>query len=233
MARELSYSDQTAIFDPESFNWTAHVVGAGSIGSMVLFILAAMGVGVKQEIHLWDRDILESRNTPTQPIYRVESDRGRPKIEAARDFLLRQELDTNLTLHNEFVTAESKLEGIVISGVDSMKSRHDIFEAVKKNAARIPLYMDGRIGGEVLTLFTFSPTESKSRKYYVENWMFGDDKATSAPCGGRNIIGPPTVLAGMIAHQLTLWHRGMSFERHIQFHLKDRIFTAFHIEGGF
>lgn len=221
-----SYANQVAIFDPESFKWPVHIVGAGSIGSMALFALSALGI---HSIHLWDADVLERHNTPTQPIYRTTSDWGIPKVEAAADFVKRQELGVELTLHPEFVDDKTPLSGIVISGVDTMKARKEIYAAVKANLVNIPLYFDGRIGGETMSLFTFLPTDRAFRKYYEMHWLFDDDAAAELPCGGRNIIGPPLALAALIAENLTLYHRSLPFERHVNFSMKSTRFDIFQI----
>ena len=217
------YANQAILFDPKSFTFPVHIVGAGSIGSTVLFALSAIGVS---EIHLWDADVLERHNTPTQPIYRAMSDNGTPKVSAAADFIKRQELSTKLVLHQEFVDGETPLDGVVISGVDSMDSRQKIWRAVKANLANVPLYVDGRLGGERLTLYTFLPTDWEFRKYYESRCLFDYSAGDQLPCGGRNIIGPPLAMAAIIAENLTLWHRQEEFERHINFKMRLMEFVA-------
>jgi len=222
-----NYQNQTAIFDPKSFAWPVHIVGAGSIGSSVLFSLTAMGVS---DIHIWDADKLEIHNTPAQPIYRVSSDLGAPKVAAASDFVARQELNAKITTHQEFVGENTALSGVVISGVDSMRARKDIFAAVMAHSAEIPLYMDGRIGGEILHLLTFMPLADREfRKYYESEELYPDENAKELPCGGRNIIGPPMVLGGICAHNLTLWHRNLPFPRNVYINLRTAQFDIFQI----
>ncbi len=60
-----------------------HIVlfGLGSIGSIVLYQLAALGI---QKITAVDFDVVEEKNLTNQCLY-FESDIGRPKIEAAKE----------------------------------------------------------------------------------------------------------------------------------------------------
>ena len=148
------YRDQTAIFDPAKFTWPVHIIGAGGIGSAVIFPLLKLGV---HELHVWDPDVVEAHNLPAQLLYRP-SDIGMSKASAVQAFAERQESDCQVVPHTEFVTADTPFDGIVISGVDSMKSRSHIWDAVKFNPL-VPLYMDGRIGGEQLQLLSLNPSD--------------------------------------------------------------------------
>lgn len=210
----IDYSQQTDLFDPAKFAWPIHLIGMGGIGSAILFPLLKLGV---KEVHLWDRDEVEPHNIPAQLIYRP-SDIGISKVEAACAFAQRQEADCKLVPHEEFVTAESSLEGVVISGVDSMKSRMNIWEAVCWNLD-VPFYMDGRIGGEQLQLLTLHPSDPDEIESY-EQWLFPDDEAAELPCAARTVIHPPTVLAGLIIANLTLMSREEAFRKNITVHLK-------------
>ncbi len=210
------YSDQTAIFDPRKFTWPIHVIGLGGIGSAVLFPLFKLGFA--GQMHLWDNDQVEPHNIPAQLLYRP-SDIGLTKAEAVKAFAERQEAPCEIVVHNEFVVAESPLEGIVISGVDSMKSRKAIWEAVSAVSYLIPLYMDGRIGGENYQLLTLNPSNFDDACSY-EKWLFDDSEGAMLPCGERTTIQTPTVLAGLMVAQLTLFARELEFKANIMGNLK-------------
>lgn len=214
------YKDQRGIFDPDKFMWPVHIIGMGGIGSAVLFPL--MKLGVKQ-LHLWDSDVVEPHNIPAQLLYRP-SDIGLAKVQAAAAFLERQEAVCEVTTHQELVTAETPLEGVVISGVDSMTSRSAIWEAVKFNPL-VPFFMDGRIGGEQLQLLTLAPSNFDEIEGY-ERWLFPDNEAAQLPCAARTVIHPPTVLAGLMIAQLTLFLREESYRTNIMANLKAQQFST-------
>lgn len=217
----IDYSDQTGIFDPAQFTWPVHIIGLGGIGSAVLFPLMKLGVN---HLEIWDDDAVEPHNIPAQLIYRP-SDVGVSKAKAAAAFVERQEAACTVITHEEHVTAETALEGVVISGVDSMASRSAIWDAVKFNPM-VPLYMDGRIGGEQLQLLSLNPSDFDSVESY-EKWLFSDEEGAQLPCAERTVIHPPTVLAGLMVANLTLFIRELQYPANIMANLKDMQFHAF------
>ena len=220
----VSYADQTDIFDPEEFTWPVHVIGLGGIGSAL--VLPLVKLGLRSPIHLWDDDqVIEPHNIPAQLVYRP-ADIGKPKAETITEILTPYADDRcELIPHAEKVSDSTKLEGVVISGVDSMSSREAIWQAVQYNV-EVPLYMDGRIGGEQLQLLTLNPSDFEEVGFY-ENWLFDDDDASPLPCAARTVIGPPVVLAGMIITQLTRFARGLPPMRNAMMHVKQFQLVSF------
>jgi len=215
------YSDQTAIFDPDAFGWPVHIIGLGGIGGALVFPLLKLGI---KELHVWDNDEVEPRNIPAQLVYRL-SDIGTSKADAVCEFAKRQEVECIVTPHNEFVTSETQLEGVVISGVDKMTQRSNIWTAVQSNPAFVPLYLDGRIGGEQFQLLSVRPADFNECEMY-EKWLFPDEEAADLPCAARTVIHPPTVLAGLMVAQLTLFYRKETIKTNICCHLKTMQFQA-------
>lgn len=209
----IDYTRQQGILDPRRFAWPVHLVGLGGIGSAVAPILAKLGVS---EIHLWDDDTLENGNLPSQFLYRLE-DVGKTKVEAAREILSALG-PVAVTAHARRFTTEETLEGIVVSGVDSMASRAAIWERVRFNIA-VPLFFDGRLGGEILELHTVRPVVFEEVQRY-DGTLFPDDEAAPLPCTERAIIHPAVVLAGLVASQLTRWMREEPYPQRILFDLK-------------
>jgi adenylyltransferase/sulfurtransferase len=83
------------------------VVGAGGLGSAVLYYLAAAGVG---HIGLVDSDALELSNLQRQILHRV-ADLGRRKVDSARDAI------TSLNPHCQVQTFDVRLAGANIGEV--------------------------------------------------------------------------------------------------------------------
>lgn len=212
------YSGQTDIFDPSKFTWPVHVIGVGGIGSAV--VLPLVKLGLRGELHLWDLDYVEPHNVPAQLIY-SRTDVGRPKVEAAAEMLESyREPECSIVPHQEFVTAETPLSGVVISGVDSMQARCDIWGSVKFNPD-VPLYLDGRIGGEQMTLLALNPLDMDAVDTYEKDWLFPDGEGAPLPCAARTVIHPPVVLAGHMIAQLTRFARDMELKSYIDVHVRE------------
>lgn len=213
----VSYSDQKDIFDPEEFTWPVHVIGLGGIGSALALPLVKLGL--RSELHLWDDDSVEPHNIPAQLLYR-RSDVGKPKAATTAEILEPYcEPQCTLVPHAERVTKDTPLSGVVIGGVDSMVSRKTIWDAVEFNP-EVPLYMDGRIGGEEFQLFTVNPSDIDDVTFY-QGWLFDDSEGSPLPCAARTVIGPPVTLAGMIVTQLTRFARGLDAKRFANMHVKE------------
>lgn len=170
-------------------------------------------MGIK-DIHIWDNDILEPRNCPTEVAY-SESDVGKSKVEAARNmvnWLVGN--SNNLTIHKERVNSKTQLSGIVISGVDSMKSRKEIWGTVKENYLDIPLYIDGRSGGETIQILSVVMSNFQAQEDY-ETWLFSDDDAAKIECGARNIGYIAMGIAAEIGCLITKFSRDLPIEFNI------------------
>lgn len=232
-----SYSDQKAFFDPATWTWPVHLIGAGGINNSVGSVLAKMGI---REIHIWDDDVLEERNCPTEVAYSYRM-AGNYKIDAMAD-AIRYLMETNphcrlgthmdvpvgtpgcthcfdigdnllrVYAHYGRVTANTQLSGVVISGVDSMASRKVIWQAVQQNFIDVPLYIDGRSAGEDTAIFAFSPANFEDAAIYEESWLFDDAEASPLPCGARNIGYISAYMASEIARIITRFHRNLPIE---------------------
>lgn len=212
------YSGQTDIFDPARFTWDVHVIGVGGIGSAV--VLPLVKLGLRSTLHLWDADHVEPHNVPAQLIYR-RSDVGKSKVAATAEMLTPYlEPACRIVTHEEQVTEATVLEGVVISGVDSMDARQRIWEAVRFNPD-VPLYLDGRIGGEQMTLLALNPCDVEAMEAYEGAWLFPSSEAAPLACAARTVIHPPVVLAGFMIAQLTRFARGLSLRQYIDVQVRE------------
>jgi molybdopterin/thiamine biosynthesis adenylyltransferase/rhodanese-related sulfurtransferase len=116
----------------------AVVIGAGGLGSAVLPILAAAGVGT---ITVVDGDLVDETNLHRQ-ILHGDADRGRAKVDSAAETIHRQSPDATVIAHlGQFttLTAPGILAGadILIDGSDTNETRFAANDAAM--AAGIPL----------------------------------------------------------------------------------------------
>lgn len=101
------------------------VIGAGGLGSPVLQYLAAAGIG---SLTIIDDDVVDSSNLQRQVIHR-DSDVGRPKVDSARDAVLRLDPELRVTTVNDRLTPDNALElfrdhDVVIDGADNFATRY-------------------------------------------------------------------------------------------------------------
>ena len=136
------------------------LVGIGGIGSPALQYLAGAGIG---RLTLIDDDLVSSSNLQRQTIF-SQADIGRPKVEAARDWL--ETFDSALevrplAIRLEGENARPTIEGadLVLDGCDNFATRLAVSDACV--AAGIPLLSAavGRFQGQVAAFAGHLPQE--------------------------------------------------------------------------
>ncbi|NNJ88696.1 MAG: sulfurtransferase [Eudoraea sp.] len=106
------------------------VVGVGGLGIPVLQYLSAMGVGT---LGMVEQDIIELSNLQRQVLYK-EEDLGKQKIQIAYDTLKRLNSETNLRVHDTFLTRGNALDilgdyDLIIDASDNFATRYLINDA--------------------------------------------------------------------------------------------------------
>lgn len=207
------FSDQTGIFDPDSFAETVTLIGCGGIGASVLPTLVTMGI---RRFVLWDPDQVEPRNVASQLLYKPR-DLYRPKVEVCREYLLDYGA-TKVEIHRELLTEDDPIEGVVVGGVDSMAARRVIWAAIQNNEAAVQMYFDGRIGGEHLSLFAVEPFDGE---WYEKRWLFDDSKAAPLPCTERAIAYPAIALGVALASNFARLSKGQPMPKRFEWNLSN------------
>jgi molybdopterin/thiamine biosynthesis adenylyltransferase len=134
---------------------SALVVGAGGIGSPILYYLTAAGVG---RLGILDYDTVEISNLNRQ-ILHFTSDLGSYKADSANTKLRELNPDVKVEKHilrMDDSNASEIFEGydIVLGAVDNQEARRVINRACHK--AGKP-YIDGSVAGYTGMIYTFSP----------------------------------------------------------------------------
>lgn len=126
----MNLSKSYEFFQPDRFSERIHIIGCGSVGSVVAENLARFGI---TRMTLYDFDTVEPRNLANQMF--TQDDVGRLKVEALADMLHRinPEIDNDLTLVPKGYAGQ-KLSGYVMLCVDNIDLRREIATANKSNA---------------------------------------------------------------------------------------------------
>lgn len=195
---EGQYLRQLDIFDPTLHNVPVTVIGAGGIGGPTVLALAKLGVS---KIRVFDFDTVEEHNQPNQ-VYGMGDVRSY-KVHALHGMVERY-ADKSIRTVTRRLRMSDKLSGVVIGAVDSMKSRKLIWEVVKRNAASVPLYIDGRLGSQVIRVLSVQPQNGRDSKRYagtlLEDWQVAPLKCTEA-----GIIDVSFAVASLICRAYRLW----------------------------
>jgi molybdopterin/thiamine biosynthesis adenylyltransferase len=201
----IDYWRQADLIPPEALATPVTVIGAGGIGSPVALALAKMGC---RSLTLYDPDVVEPHNLPNQ-FYRLR-DVGRPKVEALAE-LLGEFAASDVRAVPETVAGQP-LQGMVISGVDSMESRKRIWQESVRFRAAVPLYIDARMGAQVCRVLTVRPVDPDDVRWY-EATLYPDEEANEEPCTARAIIYTALGLASLVANQVKRHALGEDYER--------------------
>ena len=131
-------------------NGRVALIGVGGIGSPVLQYLAAAGVGT---LTLIDDDAVDASNLQRQTIF-AEADIGRPKVEAARDWVARFDpalTTTTVARRIDRDNAAATLDGhdLVLDGCDNFATRLAVSDACVRLAMPLVSAAVGRFQGQV------------------------------------------------------------------------------------
>lgn len=176
---EVSYLRQHAIFNPEESHKQIVVIGAGGIGSFLVFELAKMGF---QNITVFDGDEVEAHNVPNQ-LFGMQHV-GKKKTEALAG-IVKALTGVDINQRGEFLETISDLpmgDIIYVFALDSLEVRQKLYEQMKGLPNKL---VDGRMGGEGYQSYVIDlGNESDQKRYEKELYV----EAGEEPCGQRAII---------------------------------------------
>lgn len=199
----VSYERQSQILSPiKAADTHISVLGCGTVGSWAATCLAKAGF---KKFFLCDMDVVEDVNLPSQA-FNVD-DLGENKADALFTHLTRLgDMPDGIGVQNWALDGTEQYEaGVILSAVDNMELRRDIFTYGAKGREGC-LFIDFRMGGNLLKVWAFDPSDEKRCEQYLAT-LHSSAEASELPCGGRTFapVGP---LAGAVATQLvTKWLR--------------------------
>ena len=166
------------------------LIGLGSIGSYVGLALAKMGA----LLTAYDADIVEAHNWSNQ-MY-SDDDIGTPKASAFIRLIEAYGGHTPNATCARYV--DQPLTEVVISAVDSMASRKEIWHAVR-DSAQVRVYIDARMGLETLDVHAVRPLVKKDRVDYTAT-LYSDAEALQELCTARSVCYTPLMAASIVCN---------------------------------
>ena len=185
----MDHTRHSALFDCSRFGVT--LIGLGGIGAATALCLAKMGI---RNFSLYDPDIVSAENMPTQ-LHLIKS-HGVFKVHAVKDMLalFSDELVTVETWPERITASDGLMDNMIISAVDSIAARKDIWEAVKRG--KCLYYLEARMGAEQ---FQLNIVYHGDQKWY-EDALNQDDDAfvPELPCTAKATMFTGFISAGII-----------------------------------
>lgn len=183
------------------------LIGAGGIGSNLLPLLVKCG---PSSLTIWDDDVVKPVNLAQQQFSYSDIDAWKAACLARKVLYMDPSLGVEFRL-KRFMPGYV-LDGVVVSGVDSMESRQVIFDEVCRQSERVALFIDGRLSrsaNEWAELYFIDPKRADEVEFYRE-WLFTDEEAgPQGPRPTKISAHTPILLAGLLGAGLARWvHEG-------------------------
>lgn len=223
----LSYMRQTGIFDPaKNPHASATFVGVGGIGSFAAFATAKLGI---PNLTLIDPDVVEEHNVPCQ-MFRMadafdEDGADELKVEAMKAQILDTNPDANVTAYMARAEEDGfagpdhapllkpdRLTGLVVSGLDSMKARSDLWHANVRLNPLVPMYIDGRLDGQTIVIYAVNPCNMEDVEQY-EATLASDDEVPAGMCTERSIIDVGFMVGSLISRMVRLHYTDQPLDK--------------------
>jgi len=204
------YSGQKDFYYPDTHKGSVSVIGAGGIGSPTIMGLARLGI---PKIYIFDDDIVEERNITSQNFDRddVYGYKAQKIAEKAKKVA---NPNANIQAIVSRVNHEHRFSSdIIVSAVDSMKSRKEIYEAAK-NSLNVNYIIDGRLGGQLIILYVVNIREKDQVEWYTsDDIMFDDAESESQMCTARAVIDVSHSVSALIIRSVRLILTGKPVEK--------------------
>lgn len=197
----VNFMRQDKILNPEKAAETFIVIGGmGTVGSWAAHCLARAGF---KKFLLIDFDTVEQHNLPSQafPIEALGQNKAwamAAEMERIADNLEIEVRDFALEGGERFSP------GILISAVDSMEMRKLLFEHSAKDNRDCELFMDFRMGGNIIKGYAFDPNDKRRQGQYAGT-LYSQEEGAALPCGTQTFapVGP---LVGSFITQMVTQH---------------------------
>lgn len=173
-------------------------IGCGSVGSHLIYMFV-------KELGFWNFKVFDMDTVAVEnlgPQMFEPTDLDKPKVKAMQELLARSGIKSGEFVNKRF-PSEAIMPGIVISSVDNMQARREIWKALKRNPAML-MYIDTRMGLLQADVYRVDPQQPEAVEAY-ERTLEGD--GVDDPCNETTV-----------AHTLhgICWRVGTEVARHVR-----------------
>jgi len=190
------YQRQTGIIDIEKFRDNKiTIVGCGANGSFIGIALAKMGL---TKFGLYDFDSVKIHNLPNQ--FFSWRDIGKKKVAVTARYMKHFNRLVEVKIFGRFDITTILNTSIVVSCVDKMEVRKEIFNSCKRNKI-VQLFIDTRMAGLQGQVYTVDMTNKKEIENYMKT-LFADDEAVQQRCTERSILFTVLGIASIVCNQI-------------------------------
>lgn len=200
----MDLTRQADLVNAEIFNTPITIIGGGGIGSFTTLALAKMGFG---DIVVYDDDIVEEHNIPNQ-FYPLDA-LNVPKVVALKSVVKAYTGVTIIPFNQRWDKSLGFPLGVVISAVDTMAVRKELYEAL--NSTR-NIFIDGRMGGHQLEIRTCKMGDRSDMKRYKAT-LWRDEDTAPLPCTQKAVMYNVLMIASLIANQCRLTLENKKYNR--------------------
>ena len=151
------------------------IIGCGGLGSTTAVWLARMGC---YNLRLWDFDTVAVENLSSQHFNQHHL--GMNKAKAVSGQIC--EITDMHVVYQEIEYIDATLRQVVISAVDNMQTREDIYKQALHSGSQ--WLIDPRMGAEMGYIYVLDLYDAEARKSY-EISLYPDEEALEEPCTGK------------------------------------------------
>ena len=164
-------------------------IGQGGIGGNAMYCLAKT---IPTTYYILDNDIVEEFNIGCQ--YFNKSQVGKKKVLAIKETLEACSTAKIRTLDKRY---ENEYTPIMISGLDNMTTRKQVYEEWKKHENR-EIYIEGRLRASLYEIYVVT----KGREEEYEKTLFDDSEVDDGPCTFKQTAYFGMLIGARITHIL-------------------------------
>lgn len=208
------YHSQEDLLPEKACKTPIGIVGAGAIGSFAVLSMAKMGM---EDIRVVDFDSIEDHNIANQ-LY-PQSMVGEKKVKALRA-MTKDYTGTTIKVADSRWDGEALGTPIVIAAVDDMDVRTAMWKRHKKSAK---LYIDARMGAEVLRVYTIDPSNAKQVEFY-ESTLYPQEQAAPEKCTAKSIIYTVLLSSGIIASHVKKYLTEQKYPKEILLDARNSVY---------